>query len=395
MYKHNTSPDGISSGQTSRNYLKLAVMAVSGLLHFASGAFAQSPPLQVVDVIGIPSIVNVNQGENFQVTFQVNPNGTQVTVADIAMNFNPDMIEVVSIAFAPGSPLSNFNQAVAFDNTTGFLKYGGFGFTPATVAFDHIVVTFTATGTGTSTIDHITTGHPKTLMAYFGFNVTGLTPSVEVNVTNETADCPDLGVNNGDPCILDGENGAYAACICTLLDCAGTPGGTAFIDDCGDCIEAGNTPCAPAVLTGSVEWVIFCGARAATVRFYEPGTSTLVATYSTTIFENGLFTIPEVELGTYDVLVKVDQHLQKGFSNVEIVSGPSSLDVGPITDGDLNNDNGINIDDLTILTTAFGTSTGEANFNILADLNCDGAVNIDDLTFLLIFFGQTGDAAPL
>lgn len=181
----------------------------------------------------------------------------------------------------------------------------------------------------------------------------------------------------------------------TCADCAGVPYGTAYLDDCGICIGDNDVPCPPASLTGSVEWDTYCFERDATVLFYEAGTTTLVASYATTIYADGLFSIAEVESGTFDIFVKVDQHLQKGFGNAETVSGPNVLVVGPIIIGDLNDDNGINIDDMTALLDAFGTTTGDVNFNPLADLNCDGDVNIDDLTYLLTYYGQSGDEAPL
>jgi hypothetical protein len=55
----------------------------------------------------------------------------------------------------------------------------------------------------------------------------------------------------------------------------------------------------------------------------------------------------------------------------------------PNLQGDLNNDNVVNISDLSILLSNYGTS------NSAADINSDGSVNILDLSVLLSHYGQT------
>jgi len=55
----------------------------------------------------------------------------------------------------------------------------------------------------------------------------------------------------------------------------------------------------------------------------------------------------------------------------------------PNLKGDLNGDNNVNITDLSILLTNYGTS------NAAADINSDGTVNILDLSILLSNYGQT------
>jgi hypothetical protein len=56
----------------------------------------------------------------------------------------------------------------------------------------------------------------------------------------------------------------------------------------------------------------------------------------------------------------------------------------PNLPGDLNNDNTVNITDLSILLSSYGTT------NSNADINSDGSVNILDLSILLSHYGQSG-----
>ena len=78
-------------------------------------------------------------------------------------------------------------------------------------------------------------------------------------------DCPELEVNNGDPCIFEGQSGEYEDCECLGYDCNEVPGGTASIDNCGLCSggTTGNvqnescTDCA-GVLNGTAS-LDYCG----------------------------------------------------------------------------------------------------------------------------------------
>ena len=60
----------------------------------------------------------------------------------------------------------------------------------------------------------------------------------------------------------------------------------------------------------------------------------------------------------------------------------------PSLPGDLNNDNTVNVTDLSILLSDFNTS------NAAADINSDGTVNILDLSALLSHYGQSVSSKP-
>ncbi len=57
--------------------------------------------------------------------------------------------------------------------------------------------------------------------------------------------------------------------------------------------------------------------------------------------------------------------------------------------GDLNGDNKVNFDDFAIFAAAYGTHTGDPNYNAKADLNNDGNVNFDDFAIFASVYGTS------
>ncbi len=58
--------------------------------------------------------------------------------------------------------------------------------------------------------------------------------------------------------------------------------------------------------------------------------------------------------------------------------------------GDINGDGIVNINDAILASAAFGSVTGDLDYNPLADMNSDGKVDIFDMVLLAMNFGQTG-----
>ena len=150
-----------------------------------------------------------------------------------------------------------------------------------------------------------------------------------------------------------------------------------------------------ASLDGTLNWNSNCGERAGTVKLYQPNTANLVATYSITVAADGSFSIPSVEVGTFDVIVKVNGYLAKGVQDVVLSSGANALALGAIVGGDVNGDNFVSIIDASFVNNSFGSATGGTNYNPLTDLDCNGFVNIVDFSLLNASFGQAGATAPL
>ena len=58
--------------------------------------------------------------------------------------------------------------------------------------------------------------------------------------------------------------------------------------------------------------------------------------------------------------------------------------------GDINGDGVVNVSDAILASHAFGSVTGDPNYNPLADLNSDGHVDMFDMLMLAMNFGRTG-----
>jgi parallel beta-helix repeat protein len=106
----------------------------------------------------------------------------------------------------------------------------------------------------------------------------------------------------------------------------------------------------------------------------------------------GNFTIVGIDPGIYDVGVKNWTSLSKLNTSVTLTDGNTTVvNFGSLLEGDANNDDKVNILDLSALGSAFGTSTGGAGWNDKADFNRDGKVNILDLSALGSDYGLQGD----
>lgn len=97
--------------------------------------------------------------------------------------------------------------------------------------------------------------------------------------------------------------------------------------------------------------------------------------------------------GAYYVKVKPRYYLAKVFSG-EVSSDLSGLDLGEFLAGDANDDNAVDVLDLSILIEAFDAGLGDPNWNPGADFNNDGGVDVFDLDLLISNFDAVGDELP-
>ena len=56
--------------------------------------------------------------------------------------------------------------------------------------------------------------------------------------------------------------------------------------------------------------------------------------------------------------------------------------------GDITGDDKVTIADVVIWALAFGSQTGESNWDLAADLNLDGIINIADGVMIAVHFGD-------
>jgi uncharacterized repeat protein (TIGR01451 family) len=109
-----------------------------------------------------------------------------------------------------------------------------------------------------------------------------------------------------------------------------------------------------------------------------------------TLSSDGSFSLSLLPAKRYQVAVKGDRWLQKVVS-VDASGGDVSGANVTLVPGDINDDNRVDDADFELLADAFGSRSGQSNWNDAADLNCDGKVNIYDLGLLADNFGKNGD----
>ena len=125
--------------------------------------------------------------------------------------------------------------------------------------------------------------------------------------------------------------------------------------------------------------------RVITLEFRQPSTLNVVASFSAALNGSGGFTIPDVLTGTYDIALKHGTWLRKVRPS-QVVAGPTTSGVNfTLVNGDVNDDNSVDISDLTLVLTSFGGTMGPA------DLNRDGSIDLSDLNIVLTNFGAAGD----
>ncbi|HHU76180.1 MAG TPA: S8 family serine peptidase [Firmicutes bacterium] len=148
---------------------------------------------------------------------------------------------------------------------------------------------------------------------------------------------------------------------------------------------------APVSGTIQLEGKFPSAARETTLNFFSPDTGENYLV--TSLAQNGTYGI-DLPLGNYTLIAACKRHLT-ATRDVEL-SKTGQLSLAPIKlhVGDLNDDNKIDLADLTILSLAYHTRPGDKNWNPLADLNGDGFINNLDLNLLIQNYGMKGDNAP-
>jgi hypothetical protein len=217
--------------------------------------------------------------------------------------------------------------------------------------------------------------------------------------------CECVGGDTGlDPCVLGCTNplacnfnenatdddGSCIVPVENCLECNENNDGLVLIDDDGDGICNANDN----GIGGQIIWESDCGEESVTVSIYNPEQNTPQLVASGTVNNNGFFNINiELEPGIYNVFIKVNGYLSKGFPLTSIDDGANILSVGDLEKGDINNSDEIDIPDFSAFSSSYGLEEGDLGFVSLADMDCDGDVDIADFSVFSSNYGEQGDEA--
>ncbi|HHT46639.1 MAG TPA: S8 family serine peptidase [Firmicutes bacterium] len=106
------------------------------------------------------------------------------------------------------------------------------------------------------------------------------------------------------------------------------------------------------------------------------------------LYSDGNFSLKLLP-GSYTITASREQYLP-AIQTISLSASESPPHINlELKAGDIDSNNRIDLTDLTLLSLAYQTGTGDNKFNALADLNGDGFVDISDLTMLTQNYGST------
>jgi hypothetical protein len=123
-----------------------------------------------------------------------------------------------------------------------------------------------------------------------------------------------------------------------------------------------------------------------------PGDPTIIGTYAGTTDQNGVANYSGLPEGTYDVHVKGAHSLQSARANITLSANQAAdIDMKTQVEGDVNGDNCVTVDDLSVVQVMVGANKDTPGWNPIADLNNDGQVTVQDVSLLRSGFDTCGD----
>ncbi len=186
-------------------------------------------------------------------------------------------------------------------------------------------------------------------------------------------DCPVLEKNMGDVC-SDGNPATTGDHVNQNCECLG-------YENNGSAIF-------------TVPQAVTCGDRNLVVRSYVPSSDILISTATQEIFNYNTFVVNNLPVGNVDMYIEIDGALRILLAGQTITDAANLIEINDLVLGDLTDDNGINISDISAFAASFGSAPNDSNYNHLANINCDSSINIVDLSMLGASFGLQGVSIP-
>lgn len=98
-----------------------------------------------------------------------------------------------------------------------------------------------------------------------------------------------------------------------------------------------------------------------------------------------------VPAGHFDLCVKSPRALSQRVNDVELAGYNNPVEFGTLREGDVDNNDVIDINDSELLADAQGSVPGDANWDDRCDFNRNGAVDLQDYALMYTNFGQVGE----
>lgn len=133
--------------------------------------------------------------------------------------------------------------------------------------------------------------------------------------------------------------------------------------------------------------------RPITIEIRNVGSTTPLQSTVVNLASTGAFTLDVSNTllpGTYDVAAKGSHWLRKKLGSISVNTVGANGLAFELINGDVDGDNEVTLVDFGRLSAAFGTSLGDAGFDLEADLNGDQEVNLFDYAILAARFTLVG-----
>jgi hypothetical protein len=106
---------------------------------------------------------------------------------------------------------------------------------------------------------------------------------------------------------------------------------------------------------------------------------------------DGSFEVPNVPAGTFTLVASALGYVSRQLTNLVVSGSPVTAPPTQLRCGLVNNDEFVNINDITATVASFGTSPAARvdSLGRFVDQNGDGFVNINDITCVVSGFGVT------
>ncbi len=328
---------GLSAGTLHYHRVR-AYRSSDGSYSAYSNTTSTTTPGPGTVTLGItPATNNVAVGQTFALTLQVQAGSQLVDGAAAYVNFDPAVLQVVSIANGAALPVELQKQ---FSNTSGTLDYsaGALSAFPSGT-FTLATVTFRATSASAGSALTFATQAPRASdVTYAGASVVSVRQSASVTVA------------------------AGGTVVATVS------------------LQGHGTAPQPA-------WSV-----PLTATLTLQGAGTPAYTLAVTTDASGVFTATAITPGTYTLRVK-HAHTLQAVQTVMVTAGTTPVAVGTLREGDANGDNAVTLVDFSILASSYGRSAGGAGYDDRADFNEDQAVTLLDFSLLASNYGQLGGQA--
>lgn len=161
-----------------------------------------------------------------------------------------------------------------------------------------------------------------------------------------------------------------------------------------DILLAGVAFCQPAgaIVSGRIildDYIPDEAGRTVTMEVIQGGS--VVDTQNVVLGAGGVYSFATSQVGLSEIAAKSSHWLRRKSDPVTLVPGGTTPVSLALANGDVNDDNEVDIGDYAQLSNAFGSVPGDPNWNPEADLNGDLEVDIGDYAILSSNFGMVGD----